>query len=155
MLEQVAEGKVPAVFVSKFFLAAVLTGPLCWVLIGQFKILPISYSITSLSLQQLLMIGLIYPVIEELTFRGAIQSLLRRMSFGRRRFLVLSTANIITSIIFTLSHILIQPTLWAILVFIPSLIFGELRDRHGSTMPSIVLHCFYNTGYFGTLLFVR
>jgi len=155
MLEQVAERRVPAVFVSRFFLAAILAGPLCWVLIGQFKLLPFSYSVTSFSLQQLLMVGLIYPVIEELTFRGAIQSQLRRMPFGKRRFLILSSANITTSIVFTLSHILIQPTPWVILVFIPSLIFGELRDRHGSTMPSIMLHCFYNTGYFGTLLFMR
>lgn len=155
MLEQVAGEKVSALFGSRFFLLSVLAGPLCWALIGQFELWPTGYSAASVSLQQLLMLGLIYPVIEELTFRGAIQSLLLKLSFCKRRVLALSCANIVTSIVFTLSHIFIQPTPWVLLVFIPSLIFGELRDRHGSTIPAIVLHCFYNTGYFGTLLFIR
>jgi membrane protease YdiL (CAAX protease family) len=34
------------------------------------------------------------------------------------------------------------------LVFLPSLCFGFVRDRFGSVYPSIALHAFYNHGYF-------
>ena len=33
-------------------------------------------------------------------------------------------------------------------VVVPSLVFGHLRDRTGSTVPAILVHGWYNLGYF-------
>ena len=45
-------------------------------------------------------------------------------------------------------HWFTHPPLWALSVLIPSLVFGLVRDRLQSTYPAIVLHSFYNSGYF-------
>lgn len=57
-------------------------------------------------------------------------------------------ANLLTSLSFTLAHLASHSTSWSLLVLIPSLCFGFVRDRFGSVYPSIILHVFYNTGYF-------
>lgn len=88
------------------------------------------------------------PLIEELFFRGLIQGQLRRLSWGRHSFLSVTPANAVTSMLFMAGHWLTHPPLWALAVLAPSLVFGFMRDRFQSTYPSIVLHGFYNAGYF-------
>jgi len=88
------------------------------------------------------------PIVEELLFRGCLQGVLVRRVWGRRMVMGISTANLLTSIIFIGAHIPTHPLLWALLMLFPSLVFGILRDRSGSVIPSIALHIFYNTGYF-------
>ena len=60
----------------------------------------------------------------------------------------LSGANIFVSLLFTVCHLWSHSPIWAVLVFFPSLAFGYLRDRFGSTVPSILMHMWYNGGYF-------
>ncbi len=43
--------------------------------------------------------------------------------------------------------------LWAALVFFPSLVFGFFKDRTKHLVAPVILHVFYNAGYFW--LFVR
>jgi hypothetical protein len=65
-------------------------------------------------------------------------------------------ANLLTSAMFVLAHLVSHSLAWSLLVFITSLLFGLLRDRFESVYPSIVLHIFYNAGYFlltGRLIF--
>ncbi|ULA62950.1 MAG: membrane protein of unknown function [Nitrospira sp.] len=88
------------------------------------------------------------PIVEELLFRGCMQGVLIRRAWGRRTVIGLSTANLLTSIVFVIAHIPTHPLLWAVLTLFPSLVFGILRDRSGSVIPSIALHIFYNIGYF-------
>jgi len=96
----------------------------------------------------LLMLAIIYPVLEEMVFRGALQGWMRKRSWGLRQFGPLTTANMLTSFVFTSFHFLAHPPIAAAMVFAPSLIFGYFRDRtHGLGTP-IALHCWYNTGYF-------
>ena len=45
-------------------------------------------------------------------------------------------------------HLWSHSPIWATLVFFPSLVFGYLRDQFDSTVPSIVMHIWYNGGYF-------
>lgn len=98
--------------------------------------------------RDLLILGLIYPLIEELLFRGVLQGWLReRPSLLRRRF-GLSDANLLTSVVFTALHFLAHPPLAAAAVIVPSLIFGHFRDRHGNLCAPILLHVYYNVGYF-------
>ncbi|MEE9493886.1 MAG: JDVT-CTERM system glutamic-type intramembrane protease [Gammaproteobacteria bacterium] len=90
---------------------------------------------------------LIYPILEEIVFRGLLQgeinNHLRNCQIG-----ILSCANLLTSVIFTALHFIHHPPLWAIAVFIPSLIFGYFKDRTGHLGAPIALHVFYNGGYF-------
>jgi membrane protease YdiL (CAAX protease family) len=97
---------------------------------------------------QFLMATLVYPVLEELAFRGFVQGALRRTSWGARAMAGVSGANVVTSVAFAALHFLRHPPLWAGLTFFPSLVFGYFRDRSGGVVLPIVLHIFYNTGYF-------
>ena len=91
--------------------------------------------------------ALVYPVLEEIAFRGMLQrELYVRLPY--RSFWGISSANIITSVIFSALHLLYHPLHWAAAVWVPSLVYGHLRDRyHKLTLP-ISLHIYHNTGYY-------
>jgi len=86
-----------------------------------------------------------YPVIEELAFRGMIQEVIATKTKQYPAFYFLTLANILTSVLFVLMHFVHHTPLWALLVFIPSLIFGYFKEQYKSILPSIFLHMFYNT----------
>ena len=89
---------------------------------------------------------LVYPVLEEIVFRGLIQELvheyLSKASLGP-----VSVANLLTSLLFAGVHFFYHPPLWAALVFFPSLVFGFFKDRTQGLMAPIILHVFYNAGF--------
>jgi len=87
---------------------------------------------------------LIYPVLEEIVFRGVIQDWIRAKLGGALG--ILTYANLITSVLFAASHLIHQPPFWAMLVFFPSLIFGYFRERHDTLGTPILLHVVYNFG---------
>lgn len=91
------------------------------------------------------------PLIEELIFRGWLQGRLLRSQKMRRRCCGISFANLATALLFTLAHFFTHPPLWALAVVIPALAFGYFRERHGSLYPAILLHVYYNGGYFATI----
>lgn len=96
--------------------------------------------------------ALIYPLVEEMVFRGIIQEWLHQ-KIPASLFAGISSANVITSLLFTALHFINHSPLWAAAVFIPSLIFGYFKDRTGGLGAPIALHVFYNSGYF--LLFTH
>jgi uncharacterized protein len=98
--------------------------------------------------RDLLFLGVLYPLIEELLFRGVVQGWLRERTGMRRTVFGLSLANLLTSTIFTALHFFAHPPLAALAVLVPSLIFGHFRDRHGDLRAPIALHMYYNIGYF-------
>lgn len=126
-----------------FILSCLLALPV-WLLIYFTPIL--SWSGSSFSWFQVVALVLLFPVLEELVFRGLIQGSLLRVPVLVNRSLLFTNANAITSLLFAALHLIHQPIPMAALIFIPSLIFGELRDRFGSTRPSIFMHVFYNLG---------
>ena len=89
-----------------------------------------------------------YPLWEELLFRGLLQGELMERGWTRCWVYGSSSANITVSLLFTVFHLWSHSPIWAALVFFPSLVFGYLRDRFDSTIPSIVMHMWYNGGYF-------
>jgi membrane protease YdiL (CAAX protease family) len=91
-----------------------------------------------------LMILLVYPIIEELTFRGVIQGALDVRMHHREALLGITWANLMTSGLFVAIHFVHHPPLLALSVIVPSLIFGYVRDRTGSVIPPMLLHAFYN-----------
>lgn len=97
----------------------------------------------------LVSVVLVQPVVEELLFRGALQGRLLATAWGRQRLAgLLTRANLLVSLLFAALHLWQHPPLWAAGVLLPSLLFGHFRERHDSTVPAIVLHVYYNAGYF-------
>jgi len=97
-------------------------------------------------------LAVLYPVLEEIVFRGGLQSALLEQTPFKKKFFGISLANVVTSTAFAALHLVYQPLLWACAVFFPSLVFGWARERYDSIIPSILLHGFYNLGF--VLLFV-
>jgi len=85
-----------------------------------------------------------YPLMEEVLFRGIIQGQLTRKEWATQRFLNLTLANWVTSIVFACFHLLHHAPHWALLILFPSLVFGYFRDSYKSILPALVLHIFYN-----------
>ncbi|HHJ13051.1 MAG TPA: JDVT-CTERM system CAAX-type protease [Gammaproteobacteria bacterium] len=90
--------------------------------------------------------ALIWPVVEEILFRGLLQGELRR-HLGNAGIGPLTHANLVTSLVFSALHFIHHPPGWAAAVFLPSLLFGLARERSGTLLAPIVLHAFYNSGY--------
>jgi membrane protease YdiL (CAAX protease family) len=91
---------------------------------------------------------LLLPVIEELAFRGFIQGYLSRHALMRKSIMKISCANFITSFVFSLIHLPNHTLSWSCAVFLPSLVFGYLRDAYQSTRPAMEMHIIYNFCYF-------
>ncbi len=129
------------------FLLLLALGPMVWLsLIGLFAFQPLPrHAIWSTAF---LSVALWQPVFEELLFRGIVQGYLLQSMARQKTWLGLSIPNLLTSVLFSLAHLASHSISWSLLVFVPSLCFGFVRDRFESVYPSIALHVFYNTGYF-------
>ena len=91
---------------------------------------------------------LLLPVVEEIVFRGWVQSSLLRSGWGARGAGGVTVANLFTSLLFSAAHLFSQPPAWAAAVLVPSLCFGYARDRYGSVLPAAVLHVAFNACFF-------
>lgn len=89
-----------------------------------------------------LLLILVYPVLEELCFRGWLQPLIA--SRITARWGPLTLANALTSVLFAAAHAVYLPWAAAALLFFPSLVFGGLRDRHQRLLSPILVHAAYN-----------
>lgn len=93
----------------------------------------------------LLMFLLVYPVLEELVFRGLVLGALRRYPVLARMYGPgISAGNVITAAWFAMAHLVRTPWPWALATFVPGLIFGWSRERHGALLPPVLLHITYN-----------
>lgn len=99
-------------------------------------------------LKALFFLVFFYPVAEELAFRGIIQEYLHTKTKQLPCFFSFSIANIVTSVVFAFMHLVHHAPLFALLTFVPSLLFGYFKDRYNHLLYSIVLHMFYNACYF-------
>jgi membrane protease YdiL (CAAX protease family) len=81
------------------------------------------------------------PVTEEIVFRGGVQeALLNKFSASLPK----ETANIITSVLFALLHLVFRRELAALLVFFPSFALGWHYRMHRNLKVVIFIHFFYN-----------
>jgi membrane protease YdiL (CAAX protease family) len=86
--------------------------------------------------------------IEEAFFRWGLQAALSTR-LTRRLFLgLVSPANLATSAVFALVHLLGQPPAWALATFLPSLVFGWQWDRYRRLAPCALTHAAYNILFF-------
>ena len=137
----------PKFFGDLAFLLCAGAAPLTWAIMAW------AIPVHSMSFVQIWSLGFAsvviwYPLWEELLFRGLLQGQLIERGWIRSWACGLSGANIFVSLLFTVFHLWSHSPIWAVLVFFPSLAFGYLRDRFGSTVPSILMHMWYNGGYF-------
>lgn len=88
---------------------------------------------------------LLFPILEELTFRGFLQGMVKQKVHYQWRGL--SLANLLVSSLFMVAHIVWLDHWLLSLVLLPSLVFGYCRDRYQSTLPGMVLHGCYNGFY--------
>ena len=130
------------------FWAALLAGPFTWGLLTFSKDTAPDLLWPLRSPLPLLLPGLVYPFLEELVFRGWLQGWLGKYPSGRQRIGPVSWANLVTSVVFAGCHLVNHPPVWALAVLPPSLIFGFFRDKYQRLTPAIILHVFYNMGFF-------
>jgi len=135
-------------FRDAHFNLALLFGPIFWTswFFLSHPVLNLSRAISDP--ETLLILAVIFPVLEEIVFRGWIQETLFRMSKGAKLLPSVSVSNILTSLLFSFLHLFFHSVFWSCLVIIPSLVFGYFKDRHNSLFSCIILHVFYNLGYF-------
>lgn len=130
------------------FWAAVAAACLFWTVWGFFHPLYGGGLSALATPAQFFLLIVVYPVLEEAAFRGALQAELYRRSWGPNRIAGISVANLITSLAFSGAHLIYHPPLAATLVIFPSLLFGYFRDRYHRVGPAIALHVWYNAGFF-------
>lgn len=133
-----------AAFTDTHWWCALALGPLAWL-----AILGMGVSATpGLPDPAVLVYGvLLYPLVEEILFRGLIQAALLEKSSLTRCIGPLSLANIITSAGFAATHLIVHPPLQAASIFLPSLVFGWAYERYRHIGPAVVLHAVYNAGF--------
>ena len=130
------------------FLIALAAGAVVWFIMASIGSVPIvAESMPVRAPWRYLTLVVLYPVAEELIFRGWLQpTLAERLSF--RALPGVSAANFVTSSLFAVAHLPFHPPPMAIATFFPSLVFGHFQDRYKSVVPCVLLHGFYNAGYF-------
>jgi membrane protease YdiL (CAAX protease family) len=129
------------------FGAAFIAAPIFWIALWFYQAPHPEWGWPLIAPAQFLLLVVGYPVLEELVFRGALQGWLRSRSWGMKKWRRVTVANVITSVVFALTHLIVNPVYLSVAVFIPSLIFGYFRDRYDQLHASIALHIFYNAGY--------
>ena len=84
------------------------------------------------------------PIVEEILFRGILQGQLIKTRWGPHAFMRITAANVVTSMLFAAIHMVNNSPLFALAVFVPSLVFGYFRDSCNSVYPPILLHAAFN-----------
>jgi membrane protease YdiL (CAAX protease family) len=132
---------------DRLFLAALLVGIVTWLILYFLQQPIVQWNWPLVRPWQFLSLVLLYPIVEEIAFRGLVQELLRDY-VSRRSLGPLTMANLLTSVLFAGLHFIYHAPLWAALVFFPSLVFGFFKDRTRRLLAPVILHVFYNAGYF-------
>lgn len=128
----------------------VAAGPLTWLLLLAVGMrgLPAPPPVSALLYGVLL-----YPLLEEIVFRGLMQPMLLERAAMQVRAGPVSRANVITSLAFAASHLISQSPLQAASILLPSLVFGYVYERFKHVLPCIVLHAFYNAGFLSLFVY--
>lgn len=135
---------------------AFLAAPAAWLILHWVVGVPVAaragsewFGLTEAGFGKLFLLAVIvYPVLEEMVFRGALQGWLLEKPQLRRSIAGISAANAITSLIFAAMHLFNQSPFWAALIVLPSLVFGWAREVTGGVITPILLHMFYNAGFY-------
>jgi membrane protease YdiL (CAAX protease family) len=91
------------------------------------------------------------PVLEEYVFRGLVYDYVERRSqwvWPANSVLKISISNLVSSFLFVMLHGILRGSSAALLVIVPSLYLGMLRRETSGLGPCILVHGFWNLGWF-------
>ena len=128
--------KLKEILSDKAYLIALLLPFPIWIYFSGTK------GINYVSANEVLMLLILFPVTEELFFRGIIQPIIHK-KFSKTWHSI-SAANFLTSLLFSFSHLFNHNPFWALSTFLPSMIFGWSKDRYNTLLAPLMLHCYYN-----------
>ncbi|MDC0238732.1 JDVT-CTERM system glutamic-type intramembrane protease [Gammaproteobacteria bacterium] len=89
---------------------------------------------------------LIFPVLEEIVFRGLIQDYIYLKLSTWNIYLGITPANWLTTLLFCVTHLVTRSFIVALLVIVPSLLLGALRDKGFSIKVLAAIHVYWNGG---------
>ena len=61
----------------------------------------------------------------------------------------MSVGNVVASGVFSAFHLVVAPPWLAAAIFLPSLVFGRLKQQYPSLLPAMLVHGWYNACYLG------
>ena len=126
LLHEVGLKHKPQCYRNTRFLPAMLAGACFLLLFHDF--IPAFSSSFKFNWTVFLSLVIWQPLIEEVLFRGIIQGQFTKHEWGKHSWLNISSANLITSMLFVVMHMINRSPLFALTVFVPSLVFGYFRD---------------------------
>ncbi len=92
---------------------------------------------------------LVAPLLEEIVFRGGLQSaLLRHVDANDAAGLM--RANALTALAFGAAHLLTRPSWLAAATVLPALVIGWAYQRHRSVAVCVGLHALFNAIWLGS-----
>ena len=98
-----------------------------------------------------LMLCVIGPALEEVVFRGYFFELIQRRQLSvwlDRLIIRVSVANLVTTFAFVLMHVFFRGIESGLMVVVPSLILGRIKEVYGGVWFCIIVHAFWNLGWF-------
>lgn len=87
---------------------------------------------------------IVFPLLEEIVFRGMLQGALHKTAVGRRHCGPVSVANLLTTSLFAIAHLPRGGLLLATGVIVPSICLGYFFERHQRLVSPIVMHMAFN-----------
>ena len=91
---------------------------------------------------------LLFPVLEEIVFRGLIHDYIYLKLSTWDKYLGITSANWLTTLLFCLTHLVTRSLIVALLVIVPSLVLGSLRDKGFSIKALAAIHVYWNGGVY-------
>ena len=97
---------------------------------------------------------LVFPVAEELAFRGFLMGVLGKY-LPTRGFGFVTRNNLFTSVLFSIAHAFARSLALGLLVYIPSLWLGWVREKTSSVFLCVAIHVTWNLGFFTAVALAR
>ncbi len=132
--------------------SAVLGAPFVW---SVFYLLADSFSFQApVQPSNWVVLVFLVPVLEEWVFRGWLFTRLHQ-AFATKltikfinQTLSVSIANAISSVLFCVLHLFSRDAITAVVVFVPSIVLGGIREETNRVLPCMVTHVAWNMGFY-------
>lgn len=130
---------------DRYFVVLLGLGPIFWLAYYIYAPIRVDLAWPWSDVDRFGLLVVVFPVLEEIVFRGLLQEWLAKHL--QQRLSLISLANIVTSMVFAALHLVHQSALWPLLIFFPSLVFGFSKERYQSLWAPVLLHSWYNLGF--------
>ena len=133
---------------SRYFFLSLAVGLPVWIVVFFGSFWGVLQPPSLEGLLAVLVAVVLFPILEELVFRGLLWDLWDYMKKGKSGLLdALAVKNCFISVCFSILHIFNFGILGGLWVFVPSLWLGWLKDQTGSTKACCWVHVVWNLGF--------